>query len=75
MRLTVPSGRALLSGAAHSPPLRLHRQPSLPPQLPRNRTALNDAHNLAAELAVEDRPPRNKSELVALLNHGELPAR
>lgn len=43
-------------------------QSPLPPQLPRDRSALNDAADLAAELAVDDRPPRDKGELVALLD-------
>lgn len=36
---------------------------------------LHDAHNLAAELAVDDRPPRDKGELMGFLDHGELAAR
>lgn len=32
-------------------------------------------HNLAAELAVDDRPPRDKGELMGFLDHGELAAR
>src|SRR5690606_72940 len=51
------------------------RQPSLPAQLPRDRTTLYDAHDLAAKLAVDDRPPWNQGELVAFLDHGELAAR
>lgn len=32
----------------------------MPPQLPRHRSALHDADDLTAELAVDDRPPRDK---------------
>ena len=41
----------------------------------RHRPALHDAHNLAAELAVDDRPPRDRGELMGFLDHGELAAR
>lgn len=43
--------------------------------MPRHRSTLNDAADLAAELVVDDRPPRDKGELMALLDHGELAAR
>lgn len=39
---------------------RLEAYAPLPPQLPRHRSALHDAHDLTAELAVDDRPPRDK---------------
>ena len=52
----------------------LQSQPLLPPQLPRHRTALHDAHDLTAELAVDDWPPRDKGELVRFLDDGELAA-
>ena len=48
---------------------------SLPPQPPRHRSALHNAHDLAAEMAVDDRPPRNEGELMGFFDHGELAAR
>lgn len=47
---------------------------SLPCQLPGHRPPLHNAHNLSSELAVDDRPPWDKGELMALLDHGELAA-
>jgi len=56
-------------------PLCLQIYPACSPHPPRHCTALHNAHDLAADLAVDDRPPRDKGELMALLDHGELPAR
>ena len=50
-------------------------EPSCSPHLPRYRSTLHDARNLAAELAVDHWPPWDKSELVALFDNGELAAR
>ena len=49
-------------------------QPPLPPHLPRHRSALHNTHDLAAELPVDHRPPRDKGELIGLLDHRELAA-
>ena len=50
-------------------------EPSCSPHLPRYRSTLHDARNLAAELAVDHWPPWDKSELVALFDNGKLAAR
>lgn len=50
-------------------------QSPLPPQLPRHRSALHDARDLATELSVNDRPLRDTRELVGLFDNGELAAR
>lgn len=52
----------------------LKPQSPLPLQLPRHRSALHDARDLATELTVNDRPPRDKRELVGLFDNGELAA-
>lgn len=55
-------------------PAILKTHPSLPPNLPRHRSALHDAHDLAAEVAVDDRPPWDKRKLMGFLDYGELAA-
>lgn len=55
--------------------LTLQPQAALAAELPRHRSALYNAGDFTPELAVDDRPPRNQGELVALLDHGELAAR
>ena len=55
--------------------MNLQSQSPLPSQLPRYRSALRETRDLAAELAVDDRPPRDKGELMALLDDGELATR
>ncbi len=58
---------------ASAPLLSLKHQPMLPPQLPRYRAALHDAYDLASELTIDDRPPRDKRELAALSTMANLP--
>lgn len=43
-------------------------------QLRRHRSALDDSRHFPAELAVDDRPPLDKGELVTLFDDGELAA-
>lgn len=68
------SGHQMLAGSFHGQP-GLNAEPPLPSQLPRHRSALHDAGDLTAKLGGDDRPPRDKGKLVALLDDGELAAR
>jgi len=52
----------------------LQAQPLLSSHLPRHRTALHDPRHLSPKLAVDNRPPRDQRELVALLDDGEFAA-
>src|SRR6266436_1135901 len=50
-------------------------QPQFAPELPRHRSTLDDAHNLAAEPVLDHRPPRHQRKFVGVLDQRELAAR
>src|SRR5947208_3754699 len=47
----------------------------LPPELPRNRSTLDDAHHLAAKPILDHGPPRHQRKFVGVLDQRELAAR
>src|SRR6266852_2325593 len=50
-------------------------QPQFAPELPGNRSTLDDAHHLAAEPVLDHRPPRHQRKFVGVLDQRELAAR
>src|SRR5713226_3834744 len=50
-------------------------QPQFAPELPRHRSTLDDAHDLAAEPVLDHWPPRHQCKFVGVLNQRELAAR
>lgn len=59
----------------HFLPVKLETHSSLSSKLPRDRSALDNAHDLTSKLAVDHGPPWYKGKLVALFDDGELAAR
>ena len=43
-------------------------------KLPGDIVSAHNAHDIAAELLFDDRPPRHEAEAEAVIDHGETPA-